>query len=79
MLAPQRLYDAGALYVITVVGIYEAVLVFIDFVRYTTLLVCPGQAKAESAAMRKIKIRGRRSPTRPKLLAASFNCIESPP
>jgi hypothetical protein len=77
---PQRLYDAGALYVITVVGMFEAVLVFIDFVRYAALLVeCPGQAKAESAAVKKIKIRGRSNPMRPKLLAASFNCIESPP
>ena len=79
MLAPQRLYDAGALYEITVVGMYETVLLFSDFVRYATLPVCSGQAKAESAAVKKIKIRGRSNPTRPKLLAASFNCIESPP
>jgi len=63
----------------TVVGMYETVLMLVDLVRYTTPVLCPGQAKAESAAVRKIKMRGMKSATLPKLLVASFICIKSPP
>jgi len=61
----------------TVVGIYETVLEVL--VRYATPVEFPGQAKAESAAVRNIKMRGMKSTTLPKRLVASFICIKSPP
>jgi len=75
MFAPQRLYEAGARYEITVVGMYEAVLVFIALLRYAAPVLWPGQASAESAAVRKIKMRGMRIPTRPIKLVLSLICI----
>jgi hypothetical protein len=51
----------------------------IDFVRYATPDVCPGQANAESAAVRKIRMRGMKIPTRPRKLVLSFICIKTIP
>ena len=60
---------------ITVAGIADTVLLFVVRMRYATPEFCPGQPKAESAVVRKIKMRGMKIPTEPIYLVMSFICI----
>jgi uncharacterized membrane protein len=56
---------------VVAIGVYEAVLVVILVVRYAALPECCGQAWAASAAMRKVRKRGRKNPILLKILVAN--------
>jgi hypothetical protein len=61
-------------------GAYATDLLVILFVRYAAVPECCGQAKAESAATRKARKRGRKNPILLMILVACCDfVIESPP